>query len=573
MNITGFHLPHNAILPNEVEFILSLIDIKKDYYLYDDLKQMMFEQEIIQGKFQIFHPGMYKRFMRDKSLKEMYYQILKREKSYSDVKTMKYTTNKTLNGCWNEQARDYFEFIAFTGLMPSYYKGKAIENEKRYYIGETLKQYKKRLISYKDVLFKMKFRNASKNYENIEQYNVRNRPFVVAIKLMQILKSNGYNQIDGLSLSYLIRNTMNEDDLDNEEIKNNIKPLNFSDLDDNAKKELGRGSTFLKKHLSDGLGIKLLKGRKTIFDLNNFDISNYKFKNKSVFIGDIYGDLEVTPLFLKYLSNPNLIKDKDLKKEFCNLGLIQNNVSNYDFNIDTDLSDRNLVLQYLHDNITNVIYSNRIETTNLYKEGKQISESGVGPKYEEFLFNILNNKFGGKDEFGKEKVTYLGANNSGERLSDIIWDVKIRDDDGNMRKIRIIIEAKSGYAITSFDERKEKDDIMNTLADRRFATNYDGVWYMVIDSNKIPKTDVHGGFRRNNTQVSFKQKLLRIQSAVMPATQKLTMVTAFSYEEFMKFFDSINYNSNTEYLTKIQAPDFWTWSTKFMETSYVTIRA
>ena len=58
----------------------------------------------------------------------------------------------------------------------------------------------------------------------------------------------------------------------------------------------------------------------------------------------------------------------------------------------------------------------------------------------------------------------------------------------------------------------------------------------------------------------------------MPATAKLTMVTAFSYSEFMKFIDSINYNKDMNFLTRIQAPDFWTWSNKFVETSYVTIR-
>ena len=46
-----------------------------------------------------------------------------------DITTLKNELDKkkNLNGCWNEQARDYFEFFAFTGLMPSYYKGTALE--------------------------------------------------------------------------------------------------------------------------------------------------------------------------------------------------------------------------------------------------------------------------------------------------------------------------------------------------------------------------------------------------------------------------------------------------------------
>lgn len=564
---TGFHLPHNAILPEEVKFIISLIDPNREYYLYDDLKAMMFEEEIRQGVFENFHPGMYRNFMTDERLKTYYDKVLSGELNYADVKRVPYSPRKNLNGCWNEQSRDYFEFIAFTGLLPSYYKGRAIENEKRYYIGNTMKQYKAGVLNYQDILFKMKFRNASKNYENIEQYDVRNRPFVVAIKVMDILKNKGYNEIDGDSLSYIIRNIKNEDDLEKEEVKAEIRPINFENWSSGDRKEIGRGTTFLKRHLSEELNIELSSERPITFDLKSFNISNYTFKDRSVFIGDIYNDLEVTPLFIKYLSNPSIIQDEYIKQEMMDLGLINHNESLYDFNIDTDLIDRNLVIQAMStESVTEAIYSDRIEATELYRRGKEISESGNGTLYEEFLYNFL------KEKFGDDKVNWLGSHTVGQRLSDILFDIEVQNEDIKS-KVRIIIESKSGGAITAFDERKEKDDILNTLADRRYSQDYDGIWYMVVDSNKIPTTDRHGGFRENNNQVSFKQKLLRIQSTVMPATAKLTMVTAFSYSEFMKFIDSINYNKDMNFLTRIQAPDFWTWSNKFVETSYVTIRA
>lgn len=564
---TGFHLPHNAILPEEVKFILNLVDINKDYYLYEELKAMMFEEEIKQGVFEKFHPGMYKNFMNDNRLKSYYDKILSGELGYDDIKRIPYSPKKNLNGCWNEQSRDYFEFIAFTGLLPSYYKGRATENEKRYYIGNTMKQYKAGILNYQDILFKMKFRNASKNYENIEQYNVRNRPFVVAIKVLDILKSKGYKSIDGDSLSFIIRNVRNEDDLDREDVRAEIKPINFVNWKKKDKKEIGRGTTFLKRHLSEELKIDLISERPITFGLETFNINNYRFKNKAVFIGDVYNDLEVTPLFIKYLANPRSIQDDYIKEEMLGMGLINQETSLYDFNIDTDLLDRNLVIQAMStEEITEAIYSNRIEATELYRVGKEISESGNGTQYEEFLYGFL------RDKFGEDKVKYLGANTIGQRLSDILFDIEVQNEDIRS-KIRIIIEAKSGGAITSFDERKEKDDIMNTLSDTRFSQDYDGIWYMVVDSNRIPSTERHGGFRENNNQVSFKQKLLRIQSTVMPATAKLTMVTAFSYAEFMKFIDSIKFNREMNFLTKIQAPDFWTWSNKFVETSYVTIRA
>ena len=384
---------------------------------------------------------------------------------------------------------------------------------------------------------------------------------------MDILKNKGYNEIDGDSLSYIIRNIKNEDDLENEEVKAEIRPINFENWSSEDRKEIGRGTTFLKKHLSEELNIELSSERPITFDLKSFNISNYTFKDRAVFIGDIYNDLEVTPLFIKYLSNPSIIQDEYIKQEMMDLGLINHNESLYDFNIDTDLMDRNLVIQAMStESVTEAIYSDRIEATELYRRGKEISESGNGTLYEEFLYNFL------KEKFGDDKVNWLGSHTVGQRLSDILFDIEVQNEDIKS-KVRIIIESKSGGAITAFDERKEKDDILNTLADRRYSQDYDGIWYMVVDSNKIPTTDRHGGFRENNNQVSFKQKLLRIQSTVMPASAKLTMVTAFSYSEFMKFIDSINYNKDMNFLTRIQAPDFWTWSNKFVETSYVTIRA
>lgn len=83
---TGFHLPHNAILPEEVKFIISLIDPNKEYYLYDDLKAMMFEEEIRHGVFEKFHPGMFKNFMKNERLKPYYDKVLSGELNYADIK-------------------------------------------------------------------------------------------------------------------------------------------------------------------------------------------------------------------------------------------------------------------------------------------------------------------------------------------------------------------------------------------------------------------------------------------------------------------------------------------------------
>ena len=316
--VTGFHLPHNAIIPEEVEFIISLIDENEEYYIYDDLKAMMFEEEIKRDVFEKFHSGVYKNFMSNKILLSYYNHIKDGTMNYNDIKNIRYTLNKTLNGCWNEYARDYFEFLAFTGLMPSYYKGKSIESEKRHYVGNTLKRYKAGKITFSDILFNMKFRNASKNSDNIEQYDVRNRPFVVVLKIMDILKSKGYEKISADTLSYLTRNIKDEDDID----VSLINPIVRSSFSENEYKEIQRGTLFLRRHLIEGLGLKVANDRPLEFDLRGFDINKYGFKNNSIFIGDIFDDLEVTPLFLKCLAHPEKIEDIELKQHLIDLGLI-----------------------------------------------------------------------------------------------------------------------------------------------------------------------------------------------------------------------------------------------------------
>jgi len=41
-----FHLPHNAIIPEEVDFILGLVNSSKEYYLYDELKAIRLLKEL-----------------------------------------------------------------------------------------------------------------------------------------------------------------------------------------------------------------------------------------------------------------------------------------------------------------------------------------------------------------------------------------------------------------------------------------------------------------------------------------------------------------------------------------------
>lgn len=559
MSNIGFHLPHNAILPEEVEFIINCIDIDKDYYLYDDLKAIIFEKQVQENVFEKFHRQPYQNIQNNKVLKNIYEKIKLGEKTYEDIKRLEYTDRKNVNQVWNEFVRDYVEFLAFTGLMPSYYKGKSNESEKKHYIGFTLKSYKQGKIKFQDVLFNMKYRNASKNEEHYDAYNVRNRPFVVALKIMDIYKKKGYKEIDGRILAKIVKETVDEDNI----LIDEINPMDTSMYDETTLKEYGRGRTFLGRYFTEVLNIKTTSSIPVKYNLESFNIDNYNFKEKAIYIGEQYGKLEITPNIIKMIRNPELIKDIELKKYMEEQGLIKDNKSNVQFNIDTDLAERKLAIEASNDKIdTDEVYDLQLNVSDIiYREGKIISESGNGTLYEEFLNKLLKNKF------GEERVTYYGANTIARRLSDITIDLNIFDGIDN-RKIKVVVEAKSGSAIAALDERKEREDIINTLSESR--TKYDGVWIMLVDSNAIPRNG-HGGFRESgNLSLSFEQKLLNIQFNIQMQTCKTTLVTAFSYEKFMEFLNNIE---NSDTISKLQAKHFWTWSKKFVNMSFVSVHA
>ena len=559
MNNIGFHLPHNAVLPEEVKFIIDCIDLEKDYYLYDDLKAIIFEKQVQANVFEKFHKQPYRNIQSNKILKEVYDKIKSGKKKYADIKNLAYTDRKNVNQIWNEFVRDYVEFLAFTGLMPSYYKGKSNESEKKHYIGFTLRSYKNGEITFEDVLFNMKYRNASKNEEHYDAYNVRNRPFVVALKIMDMYKKKGYKEIDGRILAKIVKQTVNEDDI----LIDGIDPLNTSVYDEATLKEYGRGRTFLGKYFTEIFKIETTSSVPVRYNLESFNISDYNFKEKAIYIGERYGKLEITPNIIKMIRKPELIKDVELKEYMEQQGFISGNESKVQFNIDTDLAERKLAIEASNDEIdSDEFYDLQLNVSDIrYNEGKIISESGNGTLYEEFLNELL------KDKFGEDKVTYYGANTIARRLSDITIDLDIFDGIDN-RKIKVVVEAKSGSAIASLDERKEREDIINTLSESR--TRYDGVWVMLVDSNAIPRSG-HGGFRESgNLSLSFEQKLLNIQFNIQMQTCKTTLVTAFSYEKFMEFLNNIE---NSDTISRLQAKHFWTWSKKFVNMSFVSVHA
>jgi hypothetical protein len=92
---------------------------------------------------------------------------------------------------------------------------------------------------------------------------------------------------------------------------------------------------------------------------------------------------------------------------------------------------------------------------------------------------------------------------------------------------------------------------------------------MIVDSNSIPSSTGHGGYRNSSLNMSFEQKLLNLHMSVSLSASRATLVTAFSFKEFMKFLNNINFENDI--ITKVNTKHFWTWSKKFVDTSYVAI--
>lgn len=576
---TGFHLPHNAIIPAEFFFILSILDVNQDYYMYEDLKAIILVEEIVQKKFQIFHPTMYRNIQKNHILNDIYSKIEQRQANYDDIKNIKYTANKTFNGVWNEQARDYTELLAFIGLMPSYYKGKGLNNtgEKRHYIGFTFKDWRNNKISKQQLLLKMKFRNASKNDEVIGEYDVRNRPFVVALRTLESLKQKGFKMISGVNLSYIVRNIVDEDDFErfSELIELINDPIDHSLFTEQVKRELSRGSTFLKQYLVEVFGIELITegvGNKTVYDLKSFNYDTYQIKEKSIYLGDVIEDLEITPELLFYLSNPHKIKNELFMKTLSLNGIIKDGKVIVDFNIDTDLQSRLLAEQCKNnkDITLDREYTKKVVIDEIYERGFEISRKSDGTMYENFLFMILQQKF------SEDKVFHLGAEKIGQRLSDIYYFTEIIGDNGEKEIILNIVEAKAGNAIKGLDERKEIDNLINVLSELKSNNmKYDGVWVHIVNGDSIPRNGLskHGGYRQSSSyQFSFEEKLMKIHKAVLNQVWKPLLVTAFSYSQYYAFLENIEYQKDRP-ITKIYAPHYWMWSEKFMKLSYVSVIA
>lgn len=571
---SGYHLPHNAVVVEEFEFMLSLLDVSKEYYIYEDLKTLFFEEMVKNGLFEKFHGRMYERIKNSINMKEIYFKVYNGKATYDDIKKLYYTDSekkpsKNFNQNWNEIIRDYLEFMAFLGVLPTYYKGKNRENDKKHYISDTLIKYKNGTLLLSDIILGMKFRNASKDYSNFEMYDITLRPFVVAIKILQLAKELGVLEVDGAVLCGLVK-------LQNNESLKDMSNIDFSNRNNNnwtkkQIKEFGRGLTFMKQWLNIVLEIPLVNTRNIKFDITNFDINNYDFYHESIFIGETYNHLEITPQIANIIICPEKCNDEEVLSILKDAKLINENKQNAHINFDTDLPSRELVIEAdrlfkSKSKIEFELDEVQIQEFSMSNEnfdiGFQIAKSSDGTAYENFIYQQLLNTF------ENSKVRQLGSQFTGQRLSDTVIDCVVYHHQMKSR-IKIIVECKAGKAIKSFDERKEINNVQNTLKLANI-NDYDGVWYIITDSNQIP-TQTHGGYRSSNNSYSFEEKLLTLQFDIQMSTGKPTIVTAFSYEMFMKFLSDIKEINGI--ITSQSTKHFWVWSKKFVNKAYISVQA
>lgn len=622
MFVNKYHLPHNSVRVDEFDFLLRVIDKTKEFYLYNDLRVLFLCEEIKCDQFRIFHkkPDKNLRNHKDLRIRKIYFDLIANP-TYDNAKkllSVQYTDRKTFKQVWNEFVRDYTEFFAFLGLLPTYYKGLSGDTDKKHYITKKLIDYCDGKISLRDVILNLKYRNSSKNNDSFDMYNIKVRPFVIAIKVLDFYHEKGFNYIDPHILSAIViyskddnsYKTLCKEIVDPTLTISDYKHLFYlpigenSSFIDKAIKEIGRATLLLKPYLENLKIIEKIKiGRSEKYKplIDNFNLDT--IPDKCAFCNDFIGNLKLTPLIGKVLYtclsyskkdcdveiNTNAVFDKhftdlDIQTiipELIKIGVLSSQSDNklfvsklknqYSINPYADfftMDDANYVSNIkdlLIENDSKIITTETTIFDDKLRDLENVAYGSDGTLYESSLFSIINDNF---DIFKNKK--WYGAAATGKRISDIAFTADIFDNN-NYKRILIIIECKAGHAIRSFDERKEINDVENLLnifPEKRI----DGVWYWVVNGNSLPNYDEHGGYRVNDYSKNLLQKLNDIQFSVSEYSRMPTIVTAFSYKAICEYLRYIYIKTkNADKITPFIVPHFWRWSKKFMNLQYVMI--
>lgn len=611
---TPYHLPHNSVRVDEFDFMLNAIDTSRQFYTYDELRLLFLEKEIEANVFDTYHSVVHNKLKNNinEKLKRLYHRAINGDNEAVSKMLehgVMYTDRKSFRQVWNEFVRDYTEFFAFLGLLPTYYKGLS-GGENRHYITSLLQRYQNHQISLQDLLLSFKFRNSSKDYKNLDMYHIEVRPFVLAIKALAFYRSRGITTVNPHIISAIVSFSHNEfDSLQNcLEVfdKPNLAVEEYADsfetFTTETQNEIGRVTLLLKPYLKELGVVEILKRGNTHYYSISSNVNEIHYPNHVAYCNGDIGKYKLTPLIGKIiytcLNNPNdtipisalfdtnfsETDKKAITNELLSLGILKSVVNNqvmvaelenqYDLNPFTDFmtySDAcyvadNAKLQLSNDQI--VVRRNLLQSE--LAELKQSALSSNGTAYERSLYTFFKNNLQVFDN-----LNWYGAAATGKRISDIACTAQVFSN-GTTKNILIIMECKAATAIRAFDERKEREDIINLL--KTYKDNgikYDGVWYWVTDSNSLPDADIHGGYRSNQMSKSLLEKLNILQFDISEESRLPSIVTAFSIDALTGYLSYIHENTHSlgssDKITETLLPHFWRWSKKFMNVQYVTI--
>jgi len=599
-------MPHNTALMGEFIFLLDILDIEKKQYTFKEISELLLVEEIKQDKFREFHGNMPYRIFTEKippdkdHLLKKFRQISKKgykeaaqtliekrkktfrnflknpEKNINEFLNVQYKPTKTWKQNWVEFVRDYVDFAAYCGLIPCYYKlpGEKSSEKDGYVISDDLIAYKKGDIDLSQILLRFKYSNSSINTRRYPQFNIRVRPFYLALKLLNELKDNGIEKIERRLLFGSVSSFRDENELNEAVhyamnfIKKEGNVLSEQNSSGSVSREAGRVATGMVPFL---IGLDLVEQTKDR-GITFFRITKKGEKlldscaPNSIYFGEYVNGIFYSPL-LAYLLR--IFCDCSKKGiDAVNIKKIQSKV-----NVDTTLLNeilneiKNIYPCPLKKVEKGVIYLNDfphqyavtpfVDFASL-KEARFVLSGSIPlkiRKLEKLVLppeEILNKleKYALSDDGSKyeeviEKALKqlpgiakrLGQARGFARLSDVVWLVDVPID-GEFKKVLVIIEVKAGKAIKSFKETKEIDDIKNTILEfRQIFPELYGIWILIVDSNQVPSIERHGGYRgAGRYQLSFRDKLLRIHQSILTSFGKPVLVTAFDVYSFIEYY-------------------------------------
>lgn len=605
-----YHLPHNAIRIDEFNFMLECIDLNKEFYSYKELRLLFLKEQIKQDVLKIFHKKYDSNLKEHLNLqiREIYTRCINNptDENLNDLLNCQYSKAKTFKQIFNETTRDYTEFFAFLGLLPTYYKGKA-GGENKHFVSERLREYRKGEVSLEQLILDFKYRNSSKNYEVLDMYSISVRPYLIALRACYHYFNKGFTRVNNKIISAIVLYAQNENidyllSLFKDPTKSisEYKKLFNKEEFEAIEKELGRATLQLSPYL---LHTGYLKRENSFYMRGDKEFNESCYAKKVAFCNSCIGNLTITPVVGKIIYNLYKFALNGKKKVSID-SLFDHNVNIEDKSflikelIELDcvsIMGNNLIINPVEKQIAINPYSDffdisdsnyvaNITSMNLYSEPMFVEDIDIsidsefelirpialgsnGAKYEESIYELI------KTHFGSFSAKWYGASSTGKRVSDIFIRTKVKDgmEDKN---IAIIIECKAGNAVRAFDERKEWDDILNTLSIEKANGTIDGIWYWVVNGNSLPSVDEHGGYRQNSLSKSFVEKLSELQFNISEYMRVPTIVTAFSFEAIKNYisylFDKIG-DQSCDVINKIDVPHFWRWSKKFMNLQYVMV--